>query len=614
MLKKCMDTVVLLNRTPNNAEAASIDDIGTDAVLPKIQTISALTCAASVCTLLASCGGDDPEPPVANSLTITTTEDSAISNKVTATSPEGDPLTFQIAEMPSHGNVNINPNTGEFTYSPEQDYFGEDTFTFEARANRLLSEQQSVRITITPVNDPPALRAIPALANSAETRVLEYKLPVTDVDGDALQITATSEDPTVATVSVDADNLAINISPVARGATRVQVTVRDAEFSSSQTFDFGVGDVTKWRNVAANMANGEAIEFSNTTDQFIPLTFVHNGFPLFQSDEEMAQYVIEMPKEFPGEPFERKLWRFVRDNTYHSVPLTGDLWLHDPWAVINSGGWGFCSHVSATYVRIARAASYEARVWGLTGHVVPEIRVSDRWQMFDPDLSVYYFDRDRKPAGVEQLSNDPALITAPVDAIFSGSNYIYPYSAEVADYYGTTASNFVGLDRDWIARTPAKYQPLILPPGASITYPGRWTPTLWGVDGTTPQEVPHYLQASLVLPSGSSGPVVLPWMIWEIRGNGRVNIFDAEYDIGSPELVALLQSPGKQIAEILLVSSTTDVQFIFFINGMRYTLNPANKISIRGKDVWGIGIRTITLPAEAHAPADRAAIYKKPVS
>jgi hypothetical protein len=167
----------------------------------------------------------------------------------------------------------------------------------------------------------------------------------------------------------------------------------------------------------------------------------------------------------------------MRDNAYHNVPLNADRWLNDPWAVVNSLGWGLCNHVSAAYVRIARAAGYEARIWGLTGHVVPEIKVDNDWQMFDPDLAVYYFDRNQKLAGVTQLTEDPGLIAAPVNAVFAASDYNWPYSSAVAEIYGSTDDNYIA-DDVFIPESPARYQPLVLPPGARFTYPGRWTPTV----------------------------------------------------------------------------------------------------------------------------------------
>jgi hypothetical protein len=75
---------------------------------------------------------------------------------------------------------------------------------------------------------------------------------------------------------------------------------------AERDFEFTVGDVTKSREITADMAAGEAITLQNTVDQPITLTLEHNGFPMFQSEDEMAPLAVDMKAEYEGEPFERK--------------------------------------------------------------------------------------------------------------------------------------------------------------------------------------------------------------------------------------------------------------------------------------------------------------------
>jgi len=48
---------------------------------------------------------------------------------------------------------------GSFTYTPDADFFGEDSFTYKAFNGELYSEVVTVAITITPVNDSPVAAA-----------------------------------------------------------------------------------------------------------------------------------------------------------------------------------------------------------------------------------------------------------------------------------------------------------------------------------------------------------------------------------------------------------------------------------------------------------------------
>jgi hypothetical protein len=575
--------------------------------------------AASSALLLAGCGGGDQGS--ANSLetlkseaaietiVFAGTEDTPLQDTLNPNGEAGPGASFAVVRLPEHGTVSIDRRTGSFAYVPAANHNGTDTFTFRTFVPGRRLPAKAVEITLAAVNDAPTFAAIPDMTNSAETRDTSLVLPVEDVDGDELQVSVTSEDETVAEVAANDVNRSITIAPGARGSTRVHVTVRDGEFALDRDFEFTVGDVTKRRTLAASAADGDAITFTNTTDQPIAITFEHNGFPLFQSDDEIVQYVRDMPSQYGGEPFERKLWRFVRDNTYHRVPLTPEQWLHDSWALL-AQGWGICSHVSAAYVILARKAGYEARVWGLTGHVVPEIKINGRWEIFDPDLSVYYFNVDSQIANVEDIESNPSLILSPINRILP-ANHTHEYSSLVADIYSSAADNFIG-DGIFIANLPGRFQPLVLPPGSRFTYPGKWTSSVIGVDGVVPFDVPYYLQSELLTPADWTGTVTLPHMIWEIHGSGRVRVLGEEFDVDSPALQAKLQNPGRQITEIEVLSAGSELQFISFINAMRYDLASSNAVSLTAKDIWGVEVGLRTLAPNVRPLASGTTEFRKP--
>ena len=55
---------------------------------------------------------------------------------------------------PNHGEL-VFQTTGAFTYAPDSDFYGVDTFTYRAYDGTLYSEYATVTITVTNVNDPP---------------------------------------------------------------------------------------------------------------------------------------------------------------------------------------------------------------------------------------------------------------------------------------------------------------------------------------------------------------------------------------------------------------------------------------------------------------------------
>jgi large repetitive protein len=113
---------------------------------------------------------------------VTTREDTTVGIRLHATDPEGKSLRYTIVSRPEHGSL-----IGSLPYAfyvPAQDYYGEDSFTFQASDESGTSNIATVTITVTPVNDPPV-----ASDASVTTRVntpVSGKVTATDVDSPAL--------------------------------------------------------------------------------------------------------------------------------------------------------------------------------------------------------------------------------------------------------------------------------------------------------------------------------------------------------------------------------------------------------------------------------------------
>jgi VCBS repeat-containing protein len=67
---------------------------------------------------------------------------------------EGDTLTATSASDSAHGSVSLDAD-GSFTYEPDADWHGTDTFTYRAYDGAGYSDPATVTITVTPVNDAP---------------------------------------------------------------------------------------------------------------------------------------------------------------------------------------------------------------------------------------------------------------------------------------------------------------------------------------------------------------------------------------------------------------------------------------------------------------------------
>jgi VCBS repeat-containing protein len=97
--------------------------------------------------------------PVAGGLLVTTDEDTAVSGQLTASDVDGDLLSFALGVGPQNGELVFSAD-GNFTYTPDADYNGTDSFTYKANDGTVDSNVATVTITVTPVNEPPIAVAV----------------------------------------------------------------------------------------------------------------------------------------------------------------------------------------------------------------------------------------------------------------------------------------------------------------------------------------------------------------------------------------------------------------------------------------------------------------------
>ncbi len=103
--------------------------------------------------------------------------------------PYFNPLTIQVVQGPAHGQLNVRP-TGAFTYTPDADFNGTETFTYRAYDGKFASNVATATINVAPVNDAPvalddyfdAVQDQPLVVDAASGVLANDS----DVDGDPL--------------------------------------------------------------------------------------------------------------------------------------------------------------------------------------------------------------------------------------------------------------------------------------------------------------------------------------------------------------------------------------------------------------------------------------------
>ncbi|MDD5502414.1 MAG: PKD domain-containing protein, partial [Candidatus Thermoplasmatota archaeon] len=99
-----------------------------------------------------------------------------------ASDEDGDALTYSIASGPSHGTLSaIEGNV--VTYTPDENYNGEDSFTFKANDGEYDSGVGTVAITVNSVNDAPVASFACSLESPRVRDLVEFTDLSSDPDG-----------------------------------------------------------------------------------------------------------------------------------------------------------------------------------------------------------------------------------------------------------------------------------------------------------------------------------------------------------------------------------------------------------------------------------------------
>ncbi|NGZ06021.1 MAG: SUMF1/EgtB/PvdO family nonheme iron enzyme [Magnetococcales bacterium] len=252
--------------------------------------------------------------PVAANDSLSVTPDQAITDTLTATDADRNPLTYRIVGSPAKGQVNLNASTGAFTYTPNSGATGTDTFTFRVNDGRVDSNLATVTVTFLRDNhDPIATSGVLTVSqNTATTGTLS----ASDSDQDSLTYAIVSNG-TKGTVSLtNATTGEYRYTPN-NGAT------------GTDTFTFKANDGTDDSNIATvtvTIREGPALEVTNSlgmTFKLIPA----GTFMMGASDSDVIsadtvlnnatpQHQVTIPRAFYMQTTEitQGQWRAVMGN------------------------------------------------------------------------------------------------------------------------------------------------------------------------------------------------------------------------------------------------------------------------------------------------------------
>ena len=222
--------------------------------------------------------------PTANDIALQGPENSEVSSQLNVDNPDGNTLVYKAVTQPINGTLTIEESTGSFTYSPASNYFGIDSFTYNATNDAGTSNTATVSLTINLVNNAPV--ASSAAITIDQDTSHSGQLSATDSNGDILTYSLVSS-PTKGTTSVGqdgtytyspqagafgSDSFAFKVSDGFTDSNSAIVTItitpitstNDAPVAKNSAFSLDQGSVYNGQ-LDASDANGDSISFFMVT-------------------------------------------------------------------------------------------------------------------------------------------------------------------------------------------------------------------------------------------------------------------------------------------------------------------------------------------------------------
>jgi hypothetical protein len=177
---------IKLRLTPgkNKSEDVDLYLVASDGLVKKIKKL----------TLKVSSVNDAPD---AKDYTVQTNEEVPITVAVRSDTTDADnaasDITVEITESAMHGTA-TNNGDGTITYTPEKDYFGQDTFAYKLTDTGNESDTGVVLINVANINDAPYIGELDYVQSTPEdtTKIISFK--IYDADGDSLTLSKSSKD------------------------------------------------------------------------------------------------------------------------------------------------------------------------------------------------------------------------------------------------------------------------------------------------------------------------------------------------------------------------------------------------------------------------------------
>jgi hypothetical protein len=224
------------------------------------------------------------KPPVADSKSVSTDMNVYIPIKLSGSDPEGSVLTFNIVDLPKHGQLSsVSGDTVKYT--PDKEYSGFDSFTYTVKDNKGLASSKAL-VSINVRNSPPV-----ADSKSVSTDMNVYipiKLSGSDPEGSVLTFNIVDLPKHGQLSSVSGDTVKYTPDEEYSGTDSFTYTVKDNKSSTSAkaTVTIDIKEVLECR-----MLNPTVVTAIGSDDVNVPSNVIDKNLNTWWSKDGEGSWI-----------------------------------------------------------------------------------------------------------------------------------------------------------------------------------------------------------------------------------------------------------------------------------------------------------------------------------
>ncbi|EJG0634321.1 tandem-95 repeat protein [Vibrio parahaemolyticus] len=179
-------------------------------------------------------------------------------------------VSLDAENSPKNGTVIVNSD-GTVTYTPDDNYVGEDTFTYIVTSGGV-SESTTVEVNVTPVNDAPVAKNDISTTQEDTAVTIDVLSNDTDVDGDKLSIESASVPKEQGTVQVVNGKLVFTPAENFNGQAEITYTVTDGQLTDEAKVTVTVNPVNDAPTIKVDAVESITEDAVNTDTVVATLT------------------------------------------------------------------------------------------------------------------------------------------------------------------------------------------------------------------------------------------------------------------------------------------------------------------------------------------------------